>query len=69
MPRGFHVQKIASDKDIVTMCPFHHNNMIFLTVNLCYVVVINIQVLLYPLRNLKHMKQTRVQQYILMSTY
>ena len=42
--------------------------MFCLTVNVCYVVVINFQVWLYTVRSQIEINHTRVQQYVLMST-
>ena len=48
--------------------PFHLLNMIFLTGNLCYIIVPNVQVLSYPVNNKTGMTQTHFQQKSLTST-
>ena len=49
--------------------PFLMINIWCLTGSVCYIVVLNFQVFLYAIKNQVGMKQTRVPQYVFMSTY
>ena len=70
IPHGCHIHKTETDTDMekcVLFVSFHMINMRCLTGKVCSVVVLNVTVFLYPIKNQKYVKQTRVQQYILVS--
>ena len=65
---GFHIQNTASDMEMATICPYPSVHHVLLNWIFFYFVVINIQVLSYPVMRQINIQKTHVQQYVLLST-